>query len=39
MFVITGEPATAPGVTPSTEHTSELPQSGAPTAKPQPEKH
>ena len=38
IFVIGGEPATAPGVPPA-QDPHETPQSGAPTAKPQPEKH
>jgi hypothetical protein len=39
MFVIGGQPANAPGLPPAAAGTSELPQSGAPTAKPQPGKH
>ena len=39
MFVIGGQPANAPGLPPAAAGTSGLPQSGAPTAKPQPGKH
>ena len=39
VFLIGGEPSNAPAMTPAPEHSSETSQGGAPTAKPQPEKH
>jgi hypothetical protein len=39
VFVMGGEPSAAPATAPAPEHSSETPHSGAPTAKPQPEKH